>query len=110
MTTDEFRRALTKDKFKPCRLLLRDGQEIHLLSDAYGLDQEGTLLLGIGLTRIRPADVERLEPLPYRVCKRPYSRGAINQATKVLAVMAEIADLDPSHLPEMPDIHHSGVF
>ena len=45
-----------------------------------------------------------------RASKRPYSRRAINQATKVLAAMAEIAGLDPSHLPEMPDIHNSGVF
>jgi hypothetical protein len=67
MTADEFRKAMTRDSFKPCRLHLKDGQEVHVLSDAYGLSPEGTLLLGIGLTQILPADVDRIEPLPYRV-------------------------------------------
>jgi hypothetical protein len=67
MTADAFRRAMTKDGFKPCRLLLKGGQEVHVLSDAYGLSQEGTLILGANLRQIRAADVERVEPLAYRV-------------------------------------------
>ncbi len=40
ITADQFHRAMTKDGFKPCRLLLRDGQEIHVLSAGdYGLDR-----------------------------------------------------------------------
>src|SRR4051794_19458647 len=67
MTADQFHRAMTKDGFKPCRLLLRDGQEIHVLSAGdYGLDQ-GTMILGAELRYIDAADVERVEPLPYRV-------------------------------------------
>ena len=67
MTADEFRRAMTKDRFRPCRLHLKDGQELHLLSDAYGLSPESGLLFTADLREIAAADVERLEPLPYRV-------------------------------------------
>src|SRR4051794_22331955 len=64
---DEFHRAVTKDGFRPFRLLLADGQEVHVLGDnEYGLDQ-GTMTLGADLRYIDAADVERVEPLPYRV-------------------------------------------
>jgi hypothetical protein len=87
MTTDEFRRAVTKDTFRPCRLLLADGQEIHVLShNDYGLSSEGTLLMfmpGLSLKQIKPAEVERVEPLPYRVINE--DRSDIAKARKALA-------------------------
>jgi hypothetical protein len=68
VTPDQFHRAMTKDGFRPCRLLLRDGQVVHVLGEnEYGMSQEGTLILGANLRQIKPADVERVEPLPYRV-------------------------------------------
>jgi hypothetical protein len=68
MTADELRLALAKDGFKPCRLHLKDGQEIHVLSaNNYGLSQESGLLFTADLREIAAADVERIEPLPYRV-------------------------------------------
>jgi hypothetical protein len=45
-----------------------------------------------------------------RCSKPPYALRAISQATEVLAIMAEVAGLDPNHLPEMYNIHCSGVF
>ena len=45
-----------------------------------------------------------------RVAKRPYSRKAIDNATRVLAVMAEVAGINADSLPPMPDLHNSGIF
>ena len=112
---------MTKDTFRPCRLLLADGQEIHVLGhNDYGLSPESTLLMlvpglirtrveicalrgrkpcqscgsapsgaqipllvRISLKQIKPAEVERVEPLPYRVIDE--DRSDIAKARKALA-------------------------
>lgn len=49
-----------------------------------------------------------------RVGKRPYSMKEIDQARKILVIMAEVAGYDPNGfnngLPSMPNFHGAGVF
>jgi hypothetical protein len=70
--------------FKPFRLLLKDGSEIHVLSaDDCGFDRQ-TRLLFTGISRgLKAADVERVELLPYRVIDE--DREDIARARKALA-------------------------
>ena len=66
------------------------------------------VMCGGGLIGRSHAEQPRNAYVGDRVSKRPYPRRSIAQATAVLALMAEIAGLN--HLPEMVDIHGSGVF
>jgi len=45
-----------------------------------------------------------------RVGRRPYPMGALCQAVKVLAALAEVHGLDPHHMPPMPRFHGCGIF
>ena len=40
----------------------------------------------------------------------PYERTEIEQAVKVLSVVAAVQGLNPHKLPEMPNLHGCGVF
>jgi hypothetical protein len=83
MTANQFNAAVTKDNFRPFRLVLKDGSEVHVLGNNYGLDrQNGVLFIGTS-RRIAAADVGRVELLPYRVIDE--DRQDIARARKALA-------------------------
>ena len=84
MTADQFYRSVTKDDFRPFRLVLKDGTEVHILSDDnYGLDRQAGIMFTGALRRIEAADVERVEVLGYRVIDE--DRRDLEKARKALA-------------------------
>lgn len=45
-----------------------------------------------------------------RVGHLPYKRPEILQAVKTLCTIARANNIDPAHMPEMPQFHNMGIF